>query len=61
LDGVRAIAIAAVMGLHTIDRLFSGGFFGVDIFFVLSAFLISSLILEELEAEAGSYRFRDFY
>ena len=43
LDGVRALAILGVMGLP-IDSLFSGGFYGVDIFFVLSAFLITSLI-----------------
>lgn len=61
LDGIRAIAIVAVMGLHAIDRLFSGGFFGVDIFFVLSAFLITSIILDELRTSAGAYRFRDFY
>jgi peptidoglycan/LPS O-acetylase OafA/YrhL len=49
------------MGLHAIDRLFRGGFFGVDVFFVLSAFLITTLILEELEERAGAYDFVSFY
>ena len=61
LDGVRAIAIAAVMGLHIQDRLVPGGFWGVDVFFVLSAFLITSLILEELDERQGRYSFRAFY
>jgi peptidoglycan/LPS O-acetylase OafA/YrhL len=61
LDGVRAIAIAAVMGLHIQDRLVPGGFWGVDVFFVLSAFLITSLILEELDERQGRYGFRAFY
>src|SRR5438309_1380152 len=61
LDGVRAVAIVAVVGLHAIARLFPGGFLGVDAFFVLSAFLITSLILGELAERQGSYSFRGFY
>lgn len=61
LDGVRAIAIVAVMGLHAIDRLFPGGAYGVDTFFVLSAFLITSLILQELDQRDGDYSFVSFY
>jgi len=49
------------MGLHTIDRFFPGGFLGVDVFFVLSGFLITSLILEELDQRDGEYSFRAFY
>lgn len=61
LDGVRAFAIVAVMGLHAIARLFPGGFLGVDVFFVLSAFLITSLILRELDAARGRFDFAGFY
>jgi peptidoglycan/LPS O-acetylase OafA/YrhL len=47
LDGLRGVAIALVM-LHHADFL-AGGYIGVDVFFVLSGFLITSLLLEELE------------
>lgn len=60
LDGVRAVAIIGVMGLHTVPHLFPGGFYGVDIFFVLSAFLITSLVIEEHD-EQGRFDFRSFY
>jgi peptidoglycan/LPS O-acetylase OafA/YrhL len=48
LDGVRAVAILAVVAFHAIGRP-TGGFLGVDIFFVLSGFLITTLLLEEWE------------
>lgn len=47
LDGVRGISILLVLGLHFTPALLPGGYFGVDIFFVLSGFLITSLLLEE--------------
>lgn len=47
LDGVRALAVLAVMGTHTDLMGFAGGIAGVDIFFVLSGFLITTLLLEE--------------
>lgn len=58
---MRAVAIVAVMGLHAQDRLVPGGFWGVDVFFVLSAFLITSLIFEELDVRGGRFSFRAFY
>ena len=61
LDGVRAIAIVAVMGVHAVSRLVPGGLLGVDVFFVVSSFLISTLVLEELTEGDGRYRFREFY
>jgi peptidoglycan/LPS O-acetylase OafA/YrhL len=61
LDGVRGISILAVMfvhgGLFWIGR---GGFLGVDIFFVLSGFLITTLLVEEWQ-RAGAISLRNFY
>jgi peptidoglycan/LPS O-acetylase OafA/YrhL len=47
LDGLRGVAILAVLGLHAQLPFFHGGFVGVDVFFVLSGFLITVLLLEE--------------
>ena len=49
LDGVRALAVAAVVAYHLDGRGLRGGFLGVDTFFVLSGFLITTLLLLELE------------
>jgi peptidoglycan/LPS O-acetylase OafA/YrhL len=59
LDGVRGIAIAAVVGLHAFAWPVNG-VRGVDIFFVLSGFLITTLLMNEWDAN-GSVRFRAFY
>lgn len=59
IDGLRAIAVLAVMGFHASPHLIPGGFAGVDIFFVISGYLISGLIFKEIEA--GTFRFADFY
>jgi peptidoglycan/LPS O-acetylase OafA/YrhL len=59
LDGVRAIAITLVVVHHTIGFPVTG-FFGVDMFFVLSGFLITTLLLEE-HARRGGVSLRGFY
>ena len=65
IDGLRAIAVGAVILYHaqiTIlgYQLFKGGFIGVDIFFVISGYLITSLILKEL-VTTGTFSFKHFY
>jgi peptidoglycan/LPS O-acetylase OafA/YrhL len=59
IDGLRAIAVLFVIGFHAFPRLLPGGYIGVDIFFVISGFLITGLILHELEAK--EFSFQDFY
>jgi len=49
LDGVRACAALAVIGLHVAKSVLPGGYIGVDIFFVLSGFLITSLLVREAD------------
>ncbi len=60
LDGLRGLAILAVMGLHTSPAILPGGFLGVDLFFVLSGFLITYLLVRERE-KFGSIRLGHFY
>lgn len=59
IDGLRAIAVLAVVIFHASPRWLPGGFTGVDIFFVISGFLISTIISDELVGRTFSYR--DFY
>jgi peptidoglycan/LPS O-acetylase OafA/YrhL len=60
LDGVRAISIVFVLLVHISYGRVSGGFLGVDIFFVLSGYLITLLLLRENEAH-GSINLQNFY
>ena len=59
IDGLRAIAIGSVIAFHTFPNFFKGGFVGVDIFFVISGFLISGIIVDAIEGDRFSYL--DFY
>jgi peptidoglycan/LPS O-acetylase OafA/YrhL len=49
LDGLRGVALVAVLGYHSLPGTVRGGFLGVDVFFVLSGFLLGSLLLAEHE------------
>jgi peptidoglycan/LPS O-acetylase OafA/YrhL len=59
LDGLRAVAVLAVIIYHF--GLLPGGYLGVDLFFVLSGFLITSLLIREWDRRRGHISFRDFY
>ena len=59
IDGLRAIAVLAVVMFHAFPKAIRGGFIGVDIFFVISGFLISTIIFENLQK--GTFNFADFY
>ena len=59
IDGLRAIAVSAVVIHHAFPEWLHGGFIGVDIFFVISGYLISSIILDNLARDRFS--FADFY
>jgi peptidoglycan/LPS O-acetylase OafA/YrhL len=59
VDGLRAIAVIAVVAYHAFPRLVPGGFIGVDVFFVVSGYLITQIIVADLDQ--GSFSFAEFY
>ncbi len=59
IDGLRAVAVVPVIFFHAGFSLFSGGFVGVDVFFVISGFLITSIIMEE--SARGQFSILRFY
>ncbi len=59
IDGLRAIAVLSVLGFHGFPRWIHGGFVGVDIFFVISGYLISGIIYQELSR--GTFSIAGFY
>ena len=59
IDGLRAVAVLPVILFHAGFTTFSGGFVGVDIFFVISGYLITTLIVDEMDK--GSFSLLNFY
>jgi peptidoglycan/LPS O-acetylase OafA/YrhL len=60
LDGLRAVAVYLVILFHAGAAHFAGGFIGVDVFFVLSGYLVTQLLMRDLESR-GAIRFPRFY
>src|SRR3954469_20283606 len=59
IDGLRAISILLVLGYHAHPWLLPGGFVGVDVFFVISGFLITQILLAQ--EEIGGFSIAAFY
>lgn len=59
IDGLRAVSILAVVAFHALPWAAPGGYVGVDVFFVISGYLISTIVMEELQA--GAFSFAKFY
>ena len=59
IDGLRAIAVLSVVAFHAFPSWVKGGFIGVDVFFVISGYLISTIIFENLDK--GTFSFSEFY
>lgn len=60
IDGLRAVAVLAVMGFHFWPARLPGGVVGVDVFFVISGFVIGQILLHEIE-KTGTINLRNFY
>ena len=60
IQGLRAVAVLGVLGYHAGLPLFGGGYLGVDVFFVISGYLIGGQLLRELQT-TGRVRFAGFY
>ena len=54
IDGLRAVAITPVVLFHLFPEVLPNGFLGVDVFFVISGYLITGILLRELQADAFS-------
>ena len=59
IDGLRAVAVLAVVAFHAFPSRVRGGFIGVDVFFVISGYLISTIIFDNLDR--GTFSFSEFY
>src|SRR5690242_4239804 len=59
IDGIRAIAVVPVILFHAGFERFSGGYVGVDVFFVISGYLITSIIIGDLDT--GKFSLVGFY
>ena len=59
IDGLRALAVTQVLAVHAAPSRFPNGFIGVDVFFVISGFLITGILIDELRLQ--TFSLRDFY
>jgi peptidoglycan/LPS O-acetylase OafA/YrhL len=59
IDGLRAFAVLAVVAFHAFPTVLKGGFIGVDVFFVISGYLISTILFENFDR--GTFCFTEFY
>lgn len=59
VDGLRAVAVLSVLAFHAAPGALQGGFAGVDVFFVISGFIISSILFKNLDR--GTFSFAEFY
>jgi peptidoglycan/LPS O-acetylase OafA/YrhL len=59
IDGLRAIAVASVVAFHAFPNQVPGGFVGVDVFFVISGFLITSILAQQIHE--GRFSYTGFY
>ena len=59
INALRSLAVVAVIGYHANFKFFSGGWLGVDIFFVISGYLISNIVISELTNR--NFKFNNFY
>ena len=59
IDGLRALAVLSVVGFHAFPEWITGGFIGVDIFFVISGYLITGIIVGQLQQ--GKFSYAEFY
>ena len=59
IDGLRAIAVLSVLAYHVMPWILPGGYIGVDVFFVISGYLITSILWRQLEK--GTFSFVNFY
>src|ERR1044071_6767179 len=59
IDGLRAVAVLAVLAFHAFPQILPGGFVGVDVFFVISGYLISGILFSDLQR--GQFTYREFY
>ena len=59
IDGLRALAVLPVILFHADFELFKGGYIGVDIFFVISGYLITNIIISDFQK--NTFSIKDFY